>query len=131
MVRRSRTKKTIDKISNNANKIAGFVSAIIVLVSAVTGACTWISNQFASAVSSQIADFRQETKNSNDKQEQAITRVELMVLMEHDADNVIAIEKMARYYFQELDGDLYMTQKYSEWAKANGGDMNIIIGGTK
>lgn len=129
MAKRSRGKSLIDKISSNTTKIAGIVSAIVVLLSAAGGLCTWVSNQFASAVSSQISDFRNETKEANKTQEQAITRVELMVLMEHDPDNVVAIEKMARHYFQELDGDLYMTQKYSEWSKAHGGDTSIILGG--
>ena len=129
MGRKSKVEKTFDKVSKRATKIAGLVSAVLVLVSAATGLCTWISNQFASAVSAEISEFRKEAKESNDKQEQAITRVELMVLMEHDPDNVVAIEKMARYYFQELDGNLYMTQKYSEWAKANGGDLSIVLGG--
>ena len=52
-----------------------------------------------------------------------------MVLMNHDPENVVAIERMAKYYFQELDGDLYMTQQYSDWAKQYGGDTTIVVGG--
>lgn len=128
MAKRSRKQKLFEKVSKNLSKIASVVSAVVILVGAATGLCSWVSGQFANAVSEQISDFREETKESDKKQEQAITRVELMVLIEHDPYNAAAIEKMARYYFRDLDGDLYMTQKYSEWAKAYDGDISIILG---
>ena len=93
------------------------------------GGFSWVSNKFASAVSEQISGFQEEVKAANSKNEQATTRIELMVLMEHDPENVVAIEKMAKYYFQELNGDLYMTQKYSDWARQYGGDTTIVVGG--
>lgn len=117
-----------DRLSNKFSKIAGFITSVTIIVGAIMGVCAWVSNQFANAVSEQIQDFRDEVKTSSDRQEQAVTRVELMMLMEHDPENVAAIEKMARYYFQELNGDLYLTSKYSDWAKAYGGDISIIIG---
>lgn len=68
-------------------------------------------------------------QESDKQQNQAITRLELMNLMQTDADNVVAIEKMAKYYFQELDGDLYMTQKVSDWCSAQHRDCSVLIGG--
>lgn len=122
-------KKSIyERTGKTLKQIAEMIGAIIAIIGAITGVCSWVSGQFQNAVSAQISDFRQETKESANRQEQAITRVELIVLMEHDPDNIVAIEKMARYYFQELNGDLYMTQRYSDWAKAYGGDTSIVIG---
>lgn len=117
-----------DKADKKVQKWAKTISAIIVIIGALTGVCSWVSHQFATAVSTQISDFQQEMENSNLRQERSITRVELMALMEHDPDNVAAIEKIARYYFGDLDGDSYMLQKYSSWAKQYGGDITIIVG---
>lgn len=92
------------------------------------GVCSWVSHQFATAVTSQISDFQQEMEQANTKHEQTITRVELIALIEHDPNNTAAIEKIAKYYFRDLNGDSYMLQKYSDWAREYGGDINIIIG---
>lgn len=118
-----------DKTDKKLQRIAGTIGAILVIGGAVTGAFSWVSNQFASAVSAQINDFRKEVQDSDKTTKQATTRLELMILMEHDSENIVAIEKMAKYYFQELDGDLYMTQKVSDWCNARGRDCTVIIGG--
>lgn len=122
-------KSLYDKADKKLQRWATTIGAIIVIGGAITAVCSWASSQFANAVSSQISDFQQETREANTKSEQATTRIELMVLMEHDPENVVAIERMATHYFQELNGDLYMTQKYSDWAKKYGGDTSIVVGG--
>lgn len=123
------TKKSLyDKADSKVQKWAKTISAIVIIVGALTGVCSWVSHQFATAVSNQISEFQEEMENSNLRQERSITRVELMALMEHDPDNIAAIEKIARYYFGALDGDSYMLQKYSSWAKQYGGDITIIVG---
>lgn len=125
------TKKTsiYDKADKRLQKLAATVGAIVALVSSAAAICSWISNQFQSAVSAQIGDFQQEVRNNEKTDKQATTRIELMVLMNHDPTNIVAIERMAKYYFQELDGDQYMTKMYSDWAKEYGGDTSIVIGG--
>lgn len=117
-----------DEADSKVQKWAKTISAIIVIVGALTGVCSWVSHQFATAVSSQISDFQQEMELANKKHEQTITRVELIALIEHDPSNVAAIEKTAKYYFNKLDGDSYMLHKYSSWAKQYNGDISIIVG---
>ncbi len=117
-----------EKMSKKLQKTAAVVSAITVLVGAASSVCSWVSQHFADAVSAQINDFREEVKASDKAQNQAITRLELINLMQNDPTNIAAIEKMARYYFHTLDGDLYATQKYSDWCAEYGGDPSIIIG---
>lgn len=121
-------KKIFDRLSDKTNKIAGLVSAIIILMGAATGLCSWVSGQFSNAISSQISGFQQEVRSSDKENKQAITRIELTILIEHDSENIVAIEKMAKYYFQELDGDLYMTQKVSDWCNAHNRDCSVVIG---
>ena len=124
-----RAKRSLyDRFDKRAQRIAGTISAILVIGGAAFGAGAWLNNQVTSAISAQIADFRQEVKKSDDAQNQSITRLELMNLMQNDPTNVVAIEKLARYYFGELNGDQYMTGKYSDWAKKYGGDTSIVVG---
>ena len=121
-------KSSYNKASNRIQRIASLIGALLLIGGALTGVYSWASSRFATAVSEQISDFQSEMEMANKRHEQTIARVELMMLMEHDPNNVTAIGKMARYYFKTLDGDLYMTQRYSDWCKQYGGDPTIVIG---
>lgn len=118
----------IDKTNRRLSKIVTLVSSVTVLVGATTGVFSWVSGQFTNAISSQIDEFRQEVKKSDQGQNQAITRLELMNLIQNDPTNVLAIEKMAKYYFSELGGNQYMTKMFSDWAREYGGDPSIVVG---
>lgn len=117
-----------DKTDGKIQRWSKTISAVLIIVGAIAGVCSWVSNQFANAVSSQISSFQKEMEQANTKHEQTITRVELITLIEHDSSNTAAIEKIAKYYFRDLNGDSYMLQKYSEWARQHDGDISIIIG---
>lgn len=117
-----------DKTDRKLQRISKTVGAAVVLIGAASGICAWVSNQFQAAVLAQISDFQEETRAANARQEQSITRVELLTLMSQDPENKAAIEKMARYYFKTLNGDLWMTSRYSSWAKEYGGDITLIVG---
>ena len=119
------------KADKKLQKWAGTIGALATIIAAIGGVCAWASGQFASAVSDQISGFQQETRDANNRHEQATTRIELMVLMEHDPTNVAAIEKLAYHYFVELDGDTYLTGMYSTWCHEYGGDPSIAVGGRK
>ena len=121
-------KSLYDKTDKKLQKIASTIGAIMAIIGALTGVCSWVSSQFQQAVSAQISDFQQEVRDNDKVNKQAATRTELVILIEHDSNNVVAIERMAKYYFQELDGDLYMTQKVSDWCNAHGRDCTSLIG---
>ena len=116
------------KTDKKIQHISKTIGAIMVLIGAAASGCAWVSSQFQTAVSAQINDIASEIKDSDKKQNQAITRLELMNLINTDPTNKAAIEKMARYYFITLDGDLYITERYSQWAEEYGGDISIIVG---
>lgn len=124
-----KSERLYNKTDKKLQRISSTVGAIMAIIGAAAGVCSWVSHQFANFISNQINDFQQEMRESTTENKQAVTRVELMILMEHDPENVVAIEQMAKYYFSELHGDKYMTGKYSAWAKQHGGDMTIVIGG--
>lgn len=59
----------------------------------------------------------------------AITRLEMLALINHDPDNVIEIKRMAKYYFSPpLEGNSYMTSimsKYCEEHKIDPDEMML------
>lgn len=118
-----------DKTDKKLQRIAGTIGALLVIGGAITGATGWITSQVTNAMSSQIGDFRQEVKESDRRQDQAITRLELMNLIQNDPTNIAGVEKLAKYYFQELNGNQYMTGVYSRWCAQYGGDPSIAVGG--
>lgn len=115
------------KTDSKIRRISGTITALTVVVGAVAGVCSWVSNRFAEAVSDQISGFQHEVERKDIKQEQSLTRLELIMLMEHDPENNAEIEKVAKRYFVDLDGDWYMTGLYSQWAKEHNGDISFII----
>lgn len=46
-------------------------------------------------------------------------RIQLLMIMEHQPDNIDTIIKLAEKYFIELKGDWYMTSEFNKWAKAH------------
>lgn len=46
-------------------------------------------------------------------------RIQLIMIMTHQPDNIDTILKIAEVYFVELGGDWYMTSEFNKWAKAH------------
>lgn len=116
-----------DKVDKKLQRASGTIGAIIVVIGAISGVFGWIQNQFTNAISTQINDFRQEVKTSNDSQDLAIMRLELMNLIQNNPDNTVEIEMLGKKYFNPpYNGDSYMSVVYSEWAKARGLDTSFI-----
>lgn len=125
-----RAKRSLyDRFDKRAQRIAGTISAIIVIGGALFGVGSWLNDQVTNAIAAQIGDLKNTMQESDKQQNQAITRLELMNLIQTDGNNIVAIEKMAKYYFNDLEGDQYMTQKVSDWCVSHNRDCSVIIGG--
>lgn len=124
----TRKRKFFDRFNEKTKKIAGLVSAIMVIIGALTGALGWVNTQLQDVIANQMADLKNTVQQSDDRQNQQITRLELMELMNNQPENVAEIEKVAKHYFQELNGDWYMTGLYSKWCHKYGGDPSIAAG---
>ena len=119
-----------DKTDKKLKKISGTIGSILVIVGALTGVFSWISGQVTGAISSQIDDFRQEVKASNESQDLAIMRLELMNLIQNDPENIVEIEMLGKKYFS-AGGNSYVSRYFSAWAKEYGGDPSIVVSGGK
>lgn len=122
-----RKESLYDKADKKIQRISSTIAAIIAVVTAATGVFSWVSGQFTNAISSQIDEFRQEVKASNDAQDLAIMRLELMNLIEDNPDSIVEIEMLGKKYFNPpYNGDSYMSILYSQWANARGLDTSFI-----
>lgn len=118
------------KIKNWPQKlkdIAALISAVIVIGGALIGGGKWLLMEINSSTNSRVDALEAKIDDNYAKDELATTRLELMVLMEHDPDNVIEIEKLARHYFLDLKGNSYLTSVFSKWCREYGVNCAEIV----
>lgn len=128
MAKRSKAKKLVEKANDNIGKIAGIISGLIAIIGALTGTVGWLNMQLKDAIAIQVNDLKTSMQDSDNQQNQQITRLELLTLINNQPENVAEIEKVAKHYFQNLSGNWYMTSLYSKWCQEYGGDPTIVIG---
>ena len=115
------------KISENLKKISAVISAIGVIIGAFVGVGGWIVNQVNAESNEQIQALEARLDEAHKESQLGITRLELQGLINNTPENRTEIEKLARYYFLELDGDTYMTSMYSKWATEYGGNIEFVL----
>lgn len=123
-------KKQADKLkkfSNHIGTMVAIVTGLSTLVGAGLAACNWAVEQVNAQSNQRIDQLQENMAASQREQELAITRIELMQLMQHDPENIVAIERTARHYFKDLGGDSWMSERYSRFAKENGLDASFVV----
>ena len=118
-----KVKSKWDNLSSGTQKLASLVTSIIVIGSALFGVANYIVGQLDYRISSQTSAIRDELSAVK----LSTTRNELILLMEHNPKNIIEIERLAKLYFVDMNGDFYMTSLYSSWAKEYGGDTSFVL----
>lgn len=115
------------KLIERAKSLSGLISAVIVIGGALIAAGQWIVHEINLSVNARIDTMEQKMDDHQKDTELAITRLELMNLIQSDPTNKVEIEKLGRHYFYDLDGDTYMSGIYSHWCENYGGDASIVI----
>lgn len=126
-MRKDNTKSKIKNFSQKVKDVSAFISAVLVIIGALIGCGSWLIKEITASTNSRVNTLEQKIDDNYTKDELATTRLELMVLMEHDPDNVIEIEKLARHYFSDLQGNSYLTSVFSRWCKEHGANCEIVI----
>ena len=111
------------KIKNWPQKVkdvAALISAIIVIGGALIGGGKWLLAEINASTNARVDALEEKIDDNAEADELATTRLELMVLMQHDPDNVIEIEKLARHYFLQLGGNSYLTSVFSKYCAERG-----------
>lgn len=111
--------------------IAAGIPAIVTIVSAIlqhrSKRLTDAMKENCAHMDERFNEVDKKIAEGQRKDELAITRVELMMLMSHNPDNVLEIERLAKKYFTPpLNGDSYMSQLYSDYAKKYGADHTFV-----
>lgn len=134
----NKIKSKWDKLDERVQKWATRLGAIATIIGILAAGGGWLVNQLDNSVAvhieAQTQEIQQEVQKLTEKvgehEEQSdlqLTRLELMNLIQLDPNNVIEIEKVAKHYFVDLQGDWYLTSVYSKWAKQYGGNMDFIV----
>lgn len=116
-----------ETISDKIKKLAAIVSALGVIFGAFAGVGNWIITKVNAQSAEQITALEARLDEAHKESQLGITRLELQGLINDTPENRTEIEKLARYYFLELDGDTYMTSMYSKWATEYGGNIEFVL----
>ena len=133
----ARIKKKWDSLDKNIQKWATRLAAIATIIGVLTAGGGWLIHQVDNAVAARIetqtTEIQQEVQKltekveENDKQSKVqLTRLELMMLMEHDPTNTVEIEKVAHHYFVDQGANSYISSLYNKWCHAYSGNCEIM-----
>ena len=125
-----------DNLDKDIQKWATRLGAIATIIGFLVAGGGWVVNQIndnlATRLESQTADIQAEVQKLseqvtvNDQQREIqITRLELMYLIQHDPENTVEIEKLARHYFQ-AGGNSYMSSVYAQYCKSHNADCEVM-----
>lgn len=117
------------KMNLTVKEIAGFITALGAIISSIIVCYNFIAGRIENTIDEKVGAVSAEFIEHHKVQDQQITRLELSDLIRNQPRNKAAIEKLARYYFVELGGDMWMTDFYSQWAQEYGGDISFVLGG--
>lgn len=124
----AKEKFKLKNIPQKVKDVSAFISAVIAIGAALLGAGQWIVHEVTASTNNRVDILEQKIDDNQQTNELATTRLELMMLLDHDPDNVIEIEKLARKYFNPpLNGNTYMTSVISEWCLEHNIDCGTII----
>lgn len=118
----------LKKIPQKVKDVAAFISAVLVIFTSLVGAGHWIVKEVTASTNDRIDALEDKIDDNQESTELATTRLELMMLLDHDPNNIIEIEKLARKYFNPpLNGNTYMTSVISKWCEDHDIDCGTII----
>ena len=115
--------KMSEKIIKKTKSLADVITAVGIIGAAAVGVGTWCVTQINAGINEKLDTIIEKV----DKTELNATRSQLLTLMSDYPDNESEILKVADYYFNELDGDWYMTELFTKWADSRGIDVTKIV----
>lgn len=117
------TKAPKKKLISRIKETSDVITSVGVIGAACVGVGTWSITQINAdtnakldTISAQMMELKLST-----------TRSQLLTLMKNYPDNEEEIMKVAKYYFNDLDGDWYMTSLFIEWGEKEGIDISEVV----
>lgn len=115
--------KRMDKFVKRIKELADVITAVGIIGAALVGLGVWTINQVNAGTNERLDAVVKKI----DKIEMDSTRSQLLTLMSEYPENESEILKVADYYFNDLNGDWYMTDIFIKWAEARGIDATKIV----
>lgn len=118
-VKKITAKKVIEWIQTTA----GVVTSVGVIFTAVVGVGTWCIGEILKDTNSRLDSMGGQL----DQLQVEATRTQLITLMSNYPDNKSEILKVADKYFNEYNGDWYVTELFEQWADDHGVDAKTLL----
>ena len=112
-----------DSLNAKTQRIVTTITSAGIIIGAFFGCSNYIVSQLDRHIQEQMSDVKEDVADIK----LSSTRNELLLMIEHNPNNVIEIERLAKVYFVDMKGDFYMTGLYSDWAKKHGGDTSFVV----
>lgn len=116
-------KITAKKVVEWIQTTAGVVTSVGVIFSAVVGVGTWCIGEILKDTNSRLDNMGGQL----DQLQVEATRTQLITLMSNYPDNKSEILKVADKYFNEYNGDWYVTELFEQWADEHGVDAKTLL----
>ena len=126
-LRKMTTKKPKEKMSERIVKKTKSLADIITAVSIIGAALLGVGGWIVTAVNKDINDKLDKIIEKVDTAEKDAVRSQLLILMSDYQGNESEILKVAQHYFQDLNGDWYMTGLFTKWGESRGLDVSEIV----
>lgn len=116
-------KITAKKIAEWIQTTAGVVTSIGVIFTAVVGVGSWCISQVLKDTNGRLDGM----SGQLDQLQVESTRTQLITLMSSYPDNKSEILKVADKYFNEYNGDWYVTELFEQWAEEHDVDAKTLL----
>ena len=116
-------KKEKKKLVTRIKDVADVITATGVIGAATIGCATWVFSQASADTNKKLDEIIEKVNVA----ELDAIRSQLLLLISNYPDNESEILKVAEYYFQDLDGDWYVTNIFTKWAEDRGINPDSII----
>ena len=118
---------SLRNVPQKIKDFAALISAIIIIGGAFIGGGKWLLTEANASTNARVDALEKKIDDNHISEKAATTRLELMVLIDNDPNNIIEIETLARYYFNDLNGNSYMTSIFSKWCKEHNANCEIVL----
>lgn len=124
----TKAKDKWDSLDKSTQKWATRLGSFAAIIGIIAAAATWAITQFGQVVSGIVDDRFTTLEEEMLSIKRSTVRTELLLLIQDDPENVMAIERLALAYFNPpLNGDSYMSSIVSSWATTHGIDPSILF----
>lgn len=102
-------------------------TSVVAVVGALIAGFVYVTTQVNAVIDERVDKMEAGLKSQLDEQKLSLTRLELMTLIQSDPTNKVEIERLARDYFINLNGNSYVSSVYTKWCEEYGGDIAIAV----